>query len=249
MTDATAEKLEPTLATAPAAVPEPVPTVALQGVEVRHGALVPALARLDLALRQGEWLAVEGPVAAGKSTLLRLVAGRETPTAGAVRIAGEDLAGLHRAARLHLRRSVGVMAPDLPLFPREDAVTNVALVEWLAGAARDEAQERALTALAKVGLEPGRCKGDPCGALSTGEQHLVGLARALARRPALLVLDDLVGGLDAAHAARVLGVVEGFCEAGVTVVSSARGAEPGQVTGAWPARVRRMFLRDGVVQQ
>jgi ABC-type multidrug transport system ATPase subunit len=238
-------RVEPSLATA--AAPEPAPAVALARVEVRYGTLVPALAGLDLSVARGEWLAVEGGFASGKSVLLRLASGRERPASGTVRIVGEDPFTLKAAARRHLRRSVGVMAGDLPLFAREDAISNVALVEWLRDTPAPQARERAQTALAKVGLDPRRFEGEPCARLSSGEQRLVALARALAHRPSLLVLDDLLDDLDADRAARVLEVIDAFREGGVTVVCSARVPSAEGAAPAWPARVRRIFLQEGKV--
>jgi ABC-type ATPase involved in cell division len=231
-------KREPTLRGIPIA--PTVATVELRGVEVAGG-LRPALARIDLSVPRGEWLHVHGPVAAGKSLLLRVLAGRLRPAAGSVWIAGEPIAPLAGAAWRQLRRSIGEMSPDLPLVGGEDALTNVCVVEWICGAAREEAVTRARAALACVGLDPGRTEGRACALLSTGERRLVELARALARKPALLVLDDLLEGLDAPRSLRALQAVQSFRAAGVTVISSGRGADGAGLPGG----VRWVHLRDG----
>lgn len=243
MTESSATKIEPVLAPAAqsaGAASATHPLLQLEGVEVRHGGLLPVVPALDLTVARGDWVVVEGPMASGKSALLRVIAGREPASSGAVRIAGEDPLRLRGVARQHLRRSVGVMAPDLPLFPDEDALTNVALVEWLGGAGGAAARERALTALARVGLDPSRTQGTACARLSAGERRLVALARALAHRPALLVLDDVLDDLDQPRAAQVLDALAGFCDAGVGVVCSQRSPLPGGGAPEWPARARRM---------
>jgi ABC-type ATPase involved in cell division len=243
MTDTPASKIEPVLAAALSpAGGAATPLLQLEGVEVRYGGLLPVVPSLDLSVSRGDWVVFEGPVASGKSALLRVLAGREKPATGAVRIAGEDPFRLRPAARQHLRRSVGAMAPDLPLFPDEDAVSNVALVEWLGGASASQGRERALAALARVGLDPARCQGVASARLSAGECRLVALARALAHRPALLVLDDLLDDLDPARATQVVDVLTGFCDAGVGLVCSQRVRLPGEGAPVWPARARILPL-------
>jgi len=247
-----AVKLEPTLIPTPSAPPAPI--LSMAGTEVRYGGIVPALSAAEFTVRPSEWIAIEGGVASGKSVLLRLASARERPASGTVQVAGEDVARLRPSALRQLRRSIGVMAPDLPLLDSESGLLNVALSAWCSGAARDEGLERARMALGRVGLDPSRLAAGRCAALSGGERRLVALARALVRRPALLVLDDLLEDLDAEHAHAALAAVADFHSAGVTIVCSRRvdpieTSAPEQTPPAspWPQAVRQLRLQDGVL--
>jgi ABC-type ATPase involved in cell division len=240
-----AERIEPQLSDTAGAVP----VLELQGVERRYGAFRPALVSLDLTVRRGEFLVVQGPGASGKSVLLRLMAGLERPTSGTVRMAGEDLARLRPAARAQMRRSVGYVPPGGGLLLERSILENVALAPWAAGTEREEGTRRARVALDLVGVDPQRSAQTACRELSGGERQCVALARALANRPALLLLDELLAPWDSANAERILRVLDPFTDAGVTVIvtqcTDADLAIP--LPAPWPARARLLRLRDGQV--
>jgi ABC-type ATPase involved in cell division len=225
------------------------PLLELGGVERRYGAFRPALVGIDLSVRRGEFLVVQGPGASGKSVLLRLMAGLERPSAGSVRIAGEDLARLRPAARAQMRRSIGYLPPGGGLLPTRTVLENVALAPWAAGAARDEGVRRARVALDLVGIDAERSAQTPCSHLPGGERQCVALARALANRPALLLLDDLLAPFDNASAERILRLLDPFSEAGVTVVVVQRSAAVAALPlpPPWPPRARLLRLQDGQV--
>ncbi|MET0295408.1 MAG: ABC transporter ATP-binding protein [Phenylobacterium sp.] len=152
----------------------------LDGVEVTYGGR-PALGPFSLALQAGEIVALVGPSGCGKSTAMRLLAGLEEPARGQVRRtpgAGET--------------AVVFQAPTLA--PWLSAADNVALPLELAGRPRREAREAAVAALARVGLA-GRETARPA-QLSGGMAMRVSLARALATRPRLLLLDEPFAALD-----------------------------------------------------
>ncbi len=232
-----------------------------EGVEKRYGPLRMALQGIDLPVRRGEFVVIVGPGSSGKSVLLRLLAGLEAPSAGVVRIAGEDLAAIGPLARAHLRRSLGVMSAAAPLLGRYSVLDNVAFAAWVADVDADEGLRRARAALELVGLDANRLGAIRCADLASGEARRVALARALVNRPALLLLDDLIEDLDAPVAAQLVGVVDRFAGAGVTVVASTRApthprpdGDPGtEATSAsmertaetWPARARIVRLREG----
>ena len=155
---------------------------------------------VDLLVNAGERVAVVGPSGSGKSSLIAVGAGLEDPTAGVVRLFGQDLATLNEDSRARLRRGrAALVFQSFHLLPNMTAEENVATPLEIAGA-RD-AIATARDWLGRVGLA-GRLTHYPH-QLSGGEQQRVALARALAARPALLFADEPTGNLDGATAASV----------------------------------------------
>lgn len=155
---------------------------------------------VDLVVNPGERVAIIGPSGSGKSSLIAVGAGLEEPTAGQVRLFGQDLAKLNEDGRARLRRGrAALVFQSFHLLPNMTAEENVATPLEIDGA-RD-AMATARDWLAKVGLA-GRLTHYPH-QLSGGEQQRVALARALAARPALLFADEPTGNLDGATAASV----------------------------------------------
>lgn len=155
---------------------------------------------VDLTVNAGERLAVVGPSGSGKSSLIAVGAGLEEPTAGTVRLFGQDLAALDEDRRARLRRGrAALVFQQFHLLPNMTAEENVATPLEIAGA--PDAIPAARDWLARVGLS-GRLTHYPH-QLSGGEQQRVALARALAARPALLFADEPTGNLDSATAASV----------------------------------------------
>jgi len=164
-------------------------------------------AGLDLAIADGEFVAVMGESGVGKSTLLNIVAGLDDATVGAVRIAGHDLATLDDDARTRVRRDrMGFVFQAFHVLPHLSVEQNVALPLVLQHVARSEAATRAREMLDAVGL--GGRGADFPQVLSGGELQRVAIARALVHRPALLLLDEPTGNLDPETATRVLDVID-----------------------------------------
>lgn len=161
---------------------------------------VSILRGVGLTVSAGERVAVVGPSGSGKSSLIAVGAGLEEPTAGTVRLFGQDLATLDEDGRARLRRGrAALVFQQFHLLPNMTAEENVATPLEIAGA-RDTLPT-ARDWLARVGLA-GRLTHYPH-QLSGGEQQRVALARALAARPALLFADEPTGNLDGATAASV----------------------------------------------
>jgi lipoprotein-releasing system ATP-binding protein len=159
------------------------------------GSRVDVLMGVDLAVRRGELVAVTGASGSGKSTLLHCVGGLERPTAGWVRIAGKDIAGLGDDALADLRnRSVGFVFQFHHLLREFSALENVMMPQLIGGRDARTARGRAEELLAKVGLA-GRMQHRPA-ELSGGEQQRCAVARALATDPALVLADEPSGNLD-----------------------------------------------------
>lgn len=164
---------------------------------------VEAVARLDLTVGAGEFVAIEGPSGSGKTTLLGLIAGLELPDEGSVVVLGHDVSRLSIAERARLRRSrIGIVLQSYGLLAALTAGENVALPLALDGVAATERTRRAAEALSRVGLA-GK-DGARIDELSGGERQRVAVARALVIRPALILADEPVGSLDDENARVVL---------------------------------------------
>jgi len=163
-----------------------------------------ALRGVDLAVPQGQFLALMGRSGSGKSTLLHLLAGSDRPTAGRVIVDGVDLSRADEADRTRLRGSrVGIVFQAQNLVPFLDLDENLLLATALADRPLDRTSARA--ALSRVGLA-GRGGHRPA-QLSGGEQQRAALATVAATRPAILLADEITGELDSASAAAVLDLV------------------------------------------
>ena len=144
----------------------------------------------SLNIEKGEFISLLGPSGCGKTTVLRMVAGFETPTAGSIEIEGKDVVPLRPS-----QRNVGMVFQSYALFPNLTVVQNVAFGLRVAGVAKAETVDRVSEMLGLIGL---RDLGDRYPfQLSGGQQQRVALARALAVRPRVLLLDEPLSALDA----------------------------------------------------
>ncbi|HFD16956.1 MAG TPA: ABC transporter ATP-binding protein [Rhodospirillales bacterium] len=214
--------------------------IRLRGVELTlSGAAGPVhiLKGIDLDVEEGEAIAVTGRSGAGKSSLLAVVGGIERATAGSVRVAGLELAGLDEDALARFRRAhVGILFQFFHLVPTMTARENVALPLELAG--RPDALARAAERLEEVGLAH-RLDHYPA-QLSGGEQQRVALARALACEPALLLADEPTGNLDRETGEQVVDLLfAARARRGTTLVLVTHEADLAARCG------RRVELQDG----
>jgi spermidine/putrescine transport system ATP-binding protein len=162
--------------------------VTLRGVTKRFDELV-AVDRLDLSVRNGEFLALLGPSGCGKTTTLRMIAGFEDPTEGEIAIDGEPVTGVPPH-----RRQVNTVFQQYALFPHMSVLDNVAYGLKQRGMGKRERHDKAKEALELVHLH-GRESSRP-NQLSGGQQQRVALARALVLEPKVLLLDEPLGALD-----------------------------------------------------
>ena len=161
------------------------------------------LRSLDLDLGAGEYVAIMGESGIGKSTLLNLIAGLDTPESGSITIDGIAVSALDDYERtLFRRRGIGFIFQAFHLLPRLSVTQNVALPLYLLGIARDEASERVHVMLERLRLAD-RADDLPR-SLSSGQMQRAAIARALIHGPRLVLADEPTGNLDPENAALVL---------------------------------------------
>jgi cell division transport system ATP-binding protein len=177
---------------------------------------VPALSDVSFRIAKGEFVTLCGPSGAGKTTLLRLLYREDVPSEGEVEVLGEELTLLTRKQVAALRRSIGIVFQDAKLLPGRTVYENVAFVLRVLGTPRREITGRVFDALRAVGLSS-RAQAYPA-QLSQGEAQRAALARAIARKPLLLIADEPTGSLDEGMAAEVLDIVKDIWAGGTTVL-------------------------------
>ena len=164
---------------------------------------IEVLTDLDLAMSAGEWVAVVGASVSGKSTLLNLLGGLDSPTSGVVRVDGRILSEMTDRERSYWRNQrLGFVFQMHHLLPEFSAIESVAMPARIGGSSKREAQLRAGDLLAQLGLSD-RLSHRPA-ALSGGERQRVAIARALVNEPACVLMDEPTGNLDPDTAAQVL---------------------------------------------
>jgi putative ABC transport system ATP-binding protein len=201
----------------------------LENLSKRYSPDRPAIfERLELELRQGEYLAVMGESGVGKSTLLNLLAGLDQPDSGRVLLEGADLSTLDDdAITLLRRRAVGFVFQAFHVLPYLSVEQNVALPLDLLRVTEPERSRRTAEMLAAVGIAPLAQR--YARELSGGEVQRIAIARALVHRPRLLLADEPTGNLDPRSAAQTLALlraqVKANAGAGILITHSRAAAD------------------------
>jgi cell division transport system ATP-binding protein len=209
----------------------------LDGVSKKYPGGHQALDDLSFSVQAGEMLFITGHSGAGKSTLLKMAHLSERPTKGAVWFDGVNLNNVRGSKVALHRRKLGVVHQDHCLLLDKTVFDNVALPLLIAGVAPSHIKQRVYQALDSLGLA-NRAKNISAD-LSTGEQQRVGIARAMATEPNLLLADEPTGNLDPSLAADIMQMLVDLCAQGTAVVIASHDL----------ALVKRMKKRVLVIEQ
>jgi len=164
---------------------------------------------VDVEISRGDFVALRGASGTGKSTLLHLIGGLDTPNAGEIVFHGQKLSDFSEGKLTHFRnRSVGFVFQAYHLLPELTALENVCLTARIARTPAGEAEKRARELLGRVGLA-GRTDHKPA-ELSGGEQQRVAIARALINEPELLLADEPTGNLDSKTGLEIIELLKGL---------------------------------------
>jgi len=175
------------------------------------GTTVTVFKDLSIRVPRGERLAIMGQSGAGKSTLLHLLGGLERPDEGRISYSGRDITGLSDRELSEFRNSkVGFVWQNPSLLPEFTALENVSMPLLIRGAGKEKARAAAIACLQEVGLESRAAH--LAGELSGGEQQRVGLARALAGSPQVLLADEPTGSLDFRTAEAIMALLRALHE-------------------------------------
>ena len=181
------------------------------------GALVEAVAGVDLSIGQGEFLSLMGPSGSGKSTILSVLGGLNTPTSGTYAVDGIDIYGLNGEQRADFRREyLGFIFQNFHLLPYLSLVENVSLPLAVQRISKKDKREMALEALDRVGLADMAARLP--NQISGGEQERTAIARAVVNEPQILLADEPTGNLDSRTSAEIMDLLGLLNSQGMTIV-------------------------------
>jgi len=212
--------------------------IELIDVTKRYARSGEALSGINLSIESGAMAFLTGHSGAGKTTVLRLLAGLELCSEGQVRVGGQDLSRLRPETMPHYRRRVGLVFQDHRLLADRSVFDNVALPLIISGTPPRDIERRVHAALERIGLRQRR-DAMPV-VLSSGEQQRVGIARAVVARPPILLADEPTGNLDPALSHEMMSLFEDFNRVGTTIVIATHDLA---LIDAFP--YRRITLREG----
>ena len=203
---------------------------------------VNVLRGISLQIKSGEFVAIMGPSGSGKSTLMNIIGCLDRPTTGSYFLNKEDVSQHkdHELAKVR-NQSIGFVFQQFQLLPRLTALKNVELPMVYAGASKQEREERARDALAKVGLQDR--VGHLPNELSGGQKQRVAIARAIVNDPSLILADEPTGALDTATSVAIMDLFVQLNQEGTTIVVVTHEPEVAEYAS------RVIYVRDGLLGQ
>lgn len=192
--------------------------IEFQHVSKAYAQEVFALRDVSFSIGDGELVFLAGPSGAGKSTVLKLIAGLEKPTSGAVLMNGQSISKLPAGSLPYLRRKLGLILQDQGLLADRSVLANVMLPMIVVGESVQEASSRASAALERLNMLD-KARASPL-SLSGGEQQRVAIARAIVNRPKIILADEPTAYLDRENATIVIDALKTFQRSGVTCIIS-----------------------------
>ena len=184
---------------------------------------VKALDDISLKIDRGEFIFLMGSSGAGKSTLVRMLIREELPTRGQIFVASRSIVRMKRSEVPILRRNIGIVFQDFKLLENKTVAENIGFALKVVGARSADMRQRVPEVIQMVGLK-GREDSFP-DQLSGGEQQRVGIARALANQPLLLIADEPTGNLDFATSLEIMELLYDINRKGTTVIMATHARE------------------------
>ncbi len=223
----------------------PQPIYRLAGVTKRYaqkGRIINALAGVDLELREGDFVAIQGPTGGGKSTLLQLLGALDKPTAGTIRLGDTELSGASAKDLGKLRaKEIGFVFQGFNLIPTLTALENVEMALESLGFSAADRRARAAEALEQVQLAD-RHDHLPS-ELSGGQQQRVAIARAIVKKPRVLLADEPTGNLDEQTRDEIMQVLSDLNASGLTLILVTHDSHVARMAH------RRLRLKQGTVTE
>ena len=190
--------------------------IEVKGVSLKYPDKTLALKDVDLEIEAGEVVYIIGPSGSGKTSLLKLFMGMEYPTEGSLKVLGQDLSKNNIKDIRRLRRMMGPVFQEFKLIKGRTAMENIILGMRFLGLSPREIKENAENALIKVGLEHKAYSNVEN--LSWGERQRIAIARAVARKPLLILADEPTGNLDKENALNILELLTSFKDENTAVI-------------------------------
>ncbi|WP_462413434.1 ABC transporter ATP-binding protein [Neobacillus sp. Marseille-QA0830] len=201
---------------------------------------VPVLHGINLTIEDGEFIAIMGPSGSGKSTLMNIIGFLDYPTAGSFELNGQAIGSAKERALARLRNEhIGFVFQQFFMFPRDNAMKNVASPLIYAGVSKRERTQRAKQMLEKVGLSD-RMKHLP-NQLSGGQKQRVAIARALVNNPSIILADEPTGALDSKTSEQIMHLFKQLNQEGKTVILVTHEEE----IAAYANRI--IMIKDGMI--